>query len=79
MSLDDSRDQSEGKSTKLLLTPDDTAVSKEDVTADMDPAVNRQEETDKYVSGPKLFLLMFSITLAAFLLLLDAFVVSTVS
>lgn len=67
------------KARSPLLTPDDTAASKEDGTANIDPAVNRQEETDEYVSSLKLLLVMFSIKLAVFFLLLDAFVVSTAS
>lgn len=38
-------------------------VSGENGTANIEPAVNRQEETDEYVSGIKLFLRILSITL----------------
>jgi hypothetical protein len=74
-----SGDQNRGKATMLSLTKDNTTVSKENVVNDIDLATDPQEETHECLSGLKLFVTMFCITLAGFLLLLDESVASTAS
>lgn len=75
-----SRHQNGEKPMELSSMPNyATASSKEDAIDDSDALVNSQEETHQYLSGFKLFAVMFCITLAGFLLLLDTSVVSTVS
>jgi hypothetical protein len=73
MTPGESDDKNEGN------TMNNRPVSKENVMPDVDPVVNSHEEAHRYLSGLKLFLVMFSITLGGFLLLLDTSVVSTVS
>jgi hypothetical protein len=63
----------------LLLRDDNMALSKENSQSDTDTPVESQEENQEFLFGIKLFLIMFSLTLATFLMLLDASVVATVS
>lgn len=64
------RPQSTEQSGELSSIPDNMPMSK---------SVDRSEEPVEYLSGIKLFLVMFSITMAAFLFLLDASIIATVS
>ena len=58
-------------------TPD-LAASMQQATVPMNDSVSTGEEHE-YLTGAKLLLTMFSITLVGFLLLLDTSIVSTVS
>jgi hypothetical protein len=63
-----------GKIEKENSTPLSQSSKKNGRTADQPP-----KEAIEYLVGMKLFLVMFSITLAAFLMLLDASIVATAS
>jgi hypothetical protein len=71
--------QERGRTMNCRKIPENTTVSKESVVPYGDPVANPKEETDEYLSVFKLFAIMFFITIAGFLLLLDGSVISTVS
>jgi hypothetical protein len=76
----DSTNHKEDKNTNLTSTPD-AAVStiKHDLGGTSSFFNDSSEKAQDVLSGFELFAVMLSITLAAFLLLLDASIVSTVS
>lgn len=72
-----SRGEDGEKTESTSPTPDTTAVSERQSmeNPDFNPAVEKEQE---YLTGPKLFMTIFALTLAGYLMLLDTSIVSTV-